>query len=150
VGAIKGQLIQSNNSFSFIDISHQLSPFNYPLAAYVCRNAMKNFPPGCFHLILVNMFDQRPDHMLIAVHNGHIIGCADNGLLTMILEEPPQKVVAVPLDKAAHKNTLYCTKVLADAFAQLIAGTPLDDLGDSSIVIDVKKAVATAGGRTLY
>ena len=53
-GAIKGQLFQSNNTFTIVDITHALSPFNYPQAAYVCRNAIKNFPAGTFHLILVN------------------------------------------------------------------------------------------------
>ena len=94
IGAVKGQLLQANELFSLVDISHNLSPFNYPQAAYVCRNALKNFPPGTFHLILVNLFDERPEHMLLAEHNGHFIGCADNGLLTMILEEVPQKTAA--------------------------------------------------------
>ncbi len=62
-GAIKGQLLQVNNAFSIIDITHKLSPFNYPQAAYVCRNGMKNFPEGTFHLILVNIFDEKPEHL---------------------------------------------------------------------------------------
>jgi len=120
VGAVKGQLIQANNSFTIVDITHHLSPFNYPQAAYVCRNAIKNFPAGSFHLVLVNLFDEKPEHMLLAAHNGHYIGCADNGLLTMILEEVPQKVVALALDKTQQKNTLYCTTIFAKAFNQLI------------------------------
>src|SRR5437868_15032300 len=83
VGAVKGQLLQGDERFSIVDITHHLPPFNYPQAAYVCRNAIKNFPAGTFHLVLVNLFDEKPDHMLLAEHNGHIIGCADNGLLTM-------------------------------------------------------------------
>ncbi|HYE54990.1 MAG TPA: SAM-dependent chlorinase/fluorinase, partial [Chitinophagaceae bacterium] len=43
VGAIKGQLLQLSPDFRFVDISHQLLPFNYPQAAYVTRNAIKNF-----------------------------------------------------------------------------------------------------------
>ena len=49
VGAVKGQLLQVNPNFSIVDISHNLSPFNYPQAAYVCRSAIKNFPAGTFH-----------------------------------------------------------------------------------------------------
>ena len=62
IGAVKGQLLQTNPAFSLIDITHNLSPFNYPQSAYVCRNAIKNFPPGTFHLILVNLFDVKPEH----------------------------------------------------------------------------------------
>ncbi|WP_315814009.1 SAM-dependent chlorinase/fluorinase [Paraflavitalea speifideaquila] len=58
VGALKGQLLQINPAFTLIDISHTLSPFNYPQAAYVCRNAINNFPPFTFHLLLVNLFEK--------------------------------------------------------------------------------------------
>ena len=138
IGAVKGQLLQRIETFTLVDISHNLSPFNYPQAAYVCRNAIKNFPAGTFHLILVNLFDERPEHMLLAEHNGHYIGCADNGLLTMILEEIPQKVVALPLEKNQQKNTLYCTSVFAKAFNELNKGKKLEELGDDGISIHVK------------
>jgi S-adenosyl-L-methionine hydrolase (adenosine-forming) len=138
IGAVKGQLLQTNEQFSLIDISHNLSPFNYPQAAYVCRNAIKNFPPGTFHLILVNLFDEKPEHMLLAEHNGHFIGCADNGLLTMILEEVPQKTVALALDKNQQKNTIYCASVFAKAFNGLLAGKKIEEIGDAGVSIHVK------------
>ncbi len=138
VGAVKGQLLQSNKDFILVDITHHLSPFNYPQAAYVCRNAIKNFPPGTFHLILVNLFDEKPEHLLLAEHNGQFIGCADNGLLTMILEEIPQKVVALALDKDQQKNTIYCTSVFAKAFNELNKGKKIEETGNAAISIQVK------------
>lgn len=137
-GAVKGQLLQAGDFFTIVDITHQLSPFNYPQAAYVCRNVIKNFPAGTCHLILVNLFDEKPEHLLFAEHNGHYIGCADNGLLTMILEELPQKVVALPLDKTQQKSTLYCTTVFAKAFTELMNGKAMEEIGDISISIAVK------------
>jgi S-adenosyl-L-methionine hydrolase (adenosine-forming) len=137
-GAIKGQLLQSGTEFTIIDITHALSPFNYPQAAYVCRNAIKNFAAGTFHLVLVNLFDEKPEHLLLAEHNGHYIGCADNGLLTMILEELPQKVVSLPLGKTNQKNTLFCISVFAKAFNELLAGKELETIGDPSVSIQVK------------
>lgn len=137
-GAIKGQLLQSGSEFNIIDITHSLSPFNYPQAAYVCRNAIKNFPKGTFHLILINLFDEKKDHVLLAEHNGQFIGCADNGLLTMILEEMPQQVVSLDLGKNNQKNTLYCIRVFAKAFHELLKGKKLEHLGDSTVPIQVK------------
>ena len=137
-GAVKGQLLQAGDLFSLVDISHQISPFIYPQAGYVCRNAIKNFPVGTCHLILVNLFDEKPEHMLLAEHNGQYIGCGDNGLLTMILEEIPQKVVALALEKNKRKNTLYCTTVFAKAFNDIISGKKLEQIGDSSVSIQVK------------
>ena len=141
VGAVKGRLLQANPDFKIVDITHQLPPFNYSQAAYVCRNAIRNFPAGSFHLVMVNLFDERPDHMLIAEHNGHFIGCADNGLLTMILEEAPQKIVAIELDKSAQKNTVYCATVFAKWFNEIAKGRSLEECGDPNISIRVKNTM---------
>lgn len=146
IGAVKGQLLQTNPTFTLVDISHNLSPFNYPQAAYVCRNAIKNFPAGTFHLILVNLFDEKPEHMLLAEHNGHFIGCADNGLITMILEEVPQKTVALALDKNQQKNTLYCASVFARAFNELHAGKKMEQIGDAGVSIHVKNPLRPMQG----
>ena len=137
-GAMKGQLLQSINGLNIVDITHSLSPFNYPQAAYVCRNAIRNFAAGTFHLILVNIFDEKPEHLLMAEHNGQYIGCADNGLLTMILEEVPQKVVAIPLGKVDQKNTLYCVSVFGKAINEIINGKTLEETGDATVSIRVK------------
>lgn len=138
VGAVKGQLLSANPNFNIVDISHNLSPFNYPQAAYVCKNAIKNFPEGTFHIVLVNLFDQRPEHLLLINYNNQYIGCADNGLITMILEELPQNIVALSLNKSAQKNTLYCASVFAKAFNQLLKGEAFENIGDTNISIEVK------------
>jgi S-adenosylmethionine hydrolase len=137
-GAVKGQLLQVNSSFNIVDISHELSPFNYPQAAYVCRNAIKNFPAGTFHIVLVNLFDKRPDHLLLIQHNDQYIGCADNGLITMILEEVPEKIIALPLKASEKKNTLYCASVFANAFQQILDGKKMEEVGESSVSIETK------------
>ena len=137
-GAVKGQLLHTNPEFNIIDISHELSPFNYPQAAYVCRNAIKNFPPKTFHIVLVDLFDQRPDHLLMIRHKDQYIGCADNGLITMILEETPEKIVALPLKPSEQKNTLYCARVFANAYQQILDGKEMDEIGDASVSIEVK------------
>jgi S-adenosylmethionine hydrolase len=137
-GAVKGQLLRVNPEFRVVDISHELSPFNYPQAAYVCRNAIKNFPPETFHIVMVNMFDKKQDHLLIIEHDGQYIGCADNGLITMILEETPQKIVAIPLSPSEQKNTLSCARTFAVAYKKIIDGKTFDDIGDTGISIEVK------------
>ena len=137
-GAIKGQLLQNQPDCTIVDITHSLSPFNYPQAAYVSRNAMRNFSPGTFHLILVNIFDEKPEHLLLAEHNGQYICCADNGLLTMILEEVPQKVVGLHLGKLNQKNTLFCTSVFAKAMKDILEGKTLEEVGDASVSMTVK------------
>jgi S-adenosylmethionine hydrolase len=129
VGAVKGQLAQIDPAFNIMDISHDLSPFNYPQAAYVCRNAIRQFPPFTYHLILVNLFEKKPEQLLLAFHNEQYLLCADNGLLTMILEGRPEMVIGLPMDKTAIKNTLYCIRVMGQAIQQLIGGSGLLSIG---------------------
>jgi len=134
VGAVKGQLLQVNPAFTLVDISHHLAPFNISQAAYVCRNAIKNFPAFTYHIILVNLFEQKPEQLLLSYHKEQYILCADNGLLSMILEEPPEMVMGLPLDKTAIKNTLYCTKVMGNAILQLQSGSSMTDIGIPDII----------------
>jgi S-adenosylmethionine hydrolase len=141
VGAVKAQLLQINPEFHLLDISHNIPPFNYPQAAYVCRSAIKNFPAFTYHIILVNLFEQKPEHLLLAFHNEQYILCADNGLLTMILEEKPEMVIGIPLDKTAIKNTLYCTSTFGQVINKLVNGEPIQNIGTADIVILEKNAL---------
>jgi S-adenosylmethionine hydrolase len=136
VGAVKGQLLQFNPEFNLIDITHQLTPFNYPQSAYICRNAISNFPDFTYHIILVNLFEKKPEQLLLAFHKNQYILCADNGLLTMILEERPEIVIGLPLHKNSIRNTVYCAKVFGHAINSIINGISLLDIGvpDVSII----------------
>lgn len=129
VGAVKAQLLQINPAFQIIDISHNIPPFNYPQAAYVCRSAIKNFPAFTYHIILVNLFEKKPEQLLLAYHKDQYFLCADNGLLSMILEEKPEMVIGIPLDKMAVKNTIYCTDIMGKIVNQLVNGESIKDIG---------------------
>lgn len=135
VGAVKGQLWQADPGFTIADITHQLPPFNYPQAAYICRNAIRNFPDFTFHIVLVNLFERKPDRLLLAFHNNQYILCADNGLLTMIIEGKPELVIGLPVDRQHTKNTLYCVQVFARAIKAIHQGLRLQDIGEPDIPI---------------
>ena len=128
VSAVKAQLLKINPSFQIIDVSHNIAPFNYPHTAYVCRSAMRYFPSHSYHLILVNLFEKKPEQLLLAFHQNQYLLCADNGLLTMILEGKPEMLIGIPLDKMAIKNTLYCTEVMGKTVNQLVAGAPIQSI----------------------
>ena len=145
-GAVKGQLLQINPEFKIVDVSHELSPFNYPQAAYVCRNAIRNFPSGTFHIVLVNLFDKNQDYLLLIEHNDQYIGCADNGLITMILEETPEKIIALPWDKSKQKNILNCARVFAKAYQNILEGKKFEECGDPGISIEVKNPLRALRG----
>ena len=130
VGAVKAQLLKINPSFTIVDISHNIPPFNHPQAAYVCRSAFRHFPDYSYHLVLVNLFDRRPRQLLLAFHNNQYLLCADNGLLTMILEETPELVIGIPLDESAEMNTLYLSSIMGETVQRLVEGVAIRDIGN--------------------
>ncbi len=130
VGAVKAQLLQINKDFTIVDITHNIPPFNHPQAAYVCRSAIQHFPDYTYHLVLVNLFEQKPEQILLAFHKNQYLLCADNGLLTMILEEPPEFVIGIPIDKNMEKNTIHITGLMGKVVQQLVAGEPIRSIGD--------------------
>jgi S-adenosylmethionine hydrolase len=137
-GAIKGQLLQTVPACTIVDISHDLTPFNYPQAAYVCRNAIKNFPDYSFHIVLVNLFGNKSNHLLLAFHNQQYIICADNGLLTMIAEEKPEIIVGIPMQKTSASNALLTTCIIGQTIQAVTNGQSLHKIGIPDISIDEK------------
>jgi S-adenosylmethionine hydrolase len=138
VGAIKGRLMSVHPAFQLVDITHSLNPFNYPQSAYVCRGAIRHFPQNTYHLIIVNLFDSPPEHILLVRHKGQYIGIADNGLITMILEEVPETVVALTLPRNKEKSALTCAEVFGKAVLALESGRRPQELGDQDVSINVK------------
>ena len=64
VAAVKGAILSTFKNPKIIDISHQIEPYNVTQAAYVLKNAYKNFPRGSIHIVGVES-ERTPE-------NGHI------------------------------------------------------------------------------
>jgi S-adenosyl-L-methionine hydrolase (adenosine-forming) len=127
-GAVKGQFLGSVANLSIADITHHLSAANYAAAAYLCSNAIAYYPPGTFHLVLLDMFSGNTNHFLLAFHNKSFIACADNGLLQMITLTSPELVLQID---TTHANTLLeKTAVLAKAYYQLVNNIEVEKIGD--------------------
>ncbi len=156
VAAVKGQLYSKTPHFTIVDVSHQLSSFNYPQAAYFCDSAFRHFPAGTIHVVLVNMFDEKPTQMLLARYNNQYIACADNGLLTMITDGQPREVVGLPLPASQQPTTLVCTNVIAEAIKKIDDGQALNVIGTPGIEINEKlrlryvNSATTMEGQILY
>ena len=129
VGAIKAQLLKISPDFHIIDITHNIAPFNSSHAAYVCKSTMKNFPDFTYHIILVNLFETKPEQLLLVLHKKQYILCADNGFITMILEEKPEMLIGIPLNKNEDRNTIYCVTVMGKTIKRLADGESIKNIG---------------------
>ncbi len=95
-GAIKGAIYSELPEVRIVDISHSVSPFNIPEAAYIIRNAFSSFPKGTIHVIGIDSeINQENKHIAIKL-DGHYFVCANNGIMSMICTEiNPEKIVEI-------------------------------------------------------
>ena len=133
VGAIKAQLLRLIPNAQIIDISHAIPPFNYPQASYVCRSAIQHFPSHTFHVILVDLFANPSNHLVLAFHQNQYFLCANNGLLSMILEGTPEMVVGISMDPTITKTTLQITESMGLVINKLDQGTSIKEVGAEEI-----------------
>ncbi|ANI88966.1 hypothetical protein A9P82_06455 [Arachidicoccus ginsenosidimutans] len=121
-GAFKGQLLSLHPALQVVDISHDLSSSNFAEAAYICQNAFKHFPGETIHIVIVNLFEFKPTHFLIAKYRSQYILCPDNGILTMIYKQKPAEVFKVNISHQAPLNTLQYLSAFAAATSKLVLG----------------------------
>ena len=87
VAAVKGAILSTFKNPKIIDISHHIEPYNVTQAAYVLKNAYKNFPQGSIHIVGVES-ERTPENSHLAMYfDGHYFIGADNGIFTMIKGE---------------------------------------------------------------
>ena len=136
--AIKGQLLSMDESLRIVDITHTLSPFDYPQTAYVCNNAFRHFPPGTIHILIVNLFEFNPNHFLIAKYNHQYIICPDNGILTMITGVKPEHVTSIPIQADNGIGTLEYTAAIVNVLHSIKEGKQIEETGNAITQIEEK------------
>ena len=95
-GAIKGAIYSELPEVRIVDISHSVSPFNIPEAAYIIFNAYSSFPKGTIHLIGIDSeLNEENKHIAVKLDD-HYFVCANNGIMSMICAEiAPEKIVEI-------------------------------------------------------
>jgi S-adenosylmethionine hydrolase len=144
-GAIKGQLITAVPSCTIADITHQLSPYNYQQAAYICKNAFRYFPSQTFHIVIINFFERPPRHILLTEYNRHYIVCPDNGILTMITGTKPKNIFSI-LNTNGSTTLLQCTQRIAETIKKIIDGESLQNVTSNITNIDEKYPMRSTVG----
>ena len=105
VATIKGSIYTEHPAVTIVDISHQVSPFNYTEAAYIIKNAYKSFPEGSIHIIGVDSELHKENKHLAMLYDGHYFICADNGILSMLSSNKiPEKIVEINTFQETNDN----------------------------------------------
>lgn len=95
-GATKGAIYNELPDVKIVDISHSVSPFNIPEAAYIILNAYSSFPKGTIHIIGIDSEINVENKHIAVLLDGHYFICANNGIMSMICSEiAPEKIVEI-------------------------------------------------------
>jgi len=130
LGVVKGEILKINEGFQLIDLTHEIAPFNYMQAAYQCKTIFRNFSRESFHLILVNLYDAKLDHLLLVKHQEQYIGLPDNGLIIMILGGIPDEYVKLPISIKSALNIGSMVQTWIEAFSLICSGKMMNQVGE--------------------
>ncbi|MCF7561814.1 SAM-dependent chlorinase/fluorinase [Sabulilitoribacter multivorans] len=128
-GATKGAIYSELPNVKIVDISHSVSPFNIPEAAYIIQNAYPSFPKGTIHIIGIDS-EINPENKHIAIKlDGHYFICANNGIMSMICSEiAPEKIVEINIhDKI--QTSFPVLDVFVKVACHIARGGTLDVIG---------------------
>lgn len=115
--AFMGMGLQLLPDAKIIEISHQINPFDLVQTAFLLKSVYRNFPAGTCHLIGVDANINLHKQVIWITHEGqHFIG-ADNGIFSLLFDEPIQEIFKVNEDLLS-KNDLFPEK---NFFLPLIA-----------------------------
>jgi S-adenosylmethionine hydrolase len=126
--AVKARLLSINPALTLVDISHHILPYDIAHAAFVLKSVFRDFPENTVHLIGVDAGAQHAEAYIAAQMESHFFVCPDNGLLGLVSEGTPRKVVALNTENALH-TTFAERDILAPAAAKLAGGAAIDSLG---------------------
>ncbi|MBT8258969.1 MAG: SAM-dependent chlorinase/fluorinase [Bacteroidia bacterium] len=95
-GTIKGEIYSELPDAKIVDISHSVSPFNIPEAAYIISNSYSSFPKGTIHVIGIDSELNKENKHIALKLDDHYFICANNGIMSMICSEiVPEKIVEI-------------------------------------------------------
>tara|TARA_Y100000748_G_scaffold89190_1_gene74097 strand:+ start:1344 stop:2174 length:831 start_codon:yes stop_codon:yes gene_type:complete len=117
VSSVKGAILSEVKNAMIIDISNEIQPYNHSEAAYILKNAYKNFPKGTIHIVGVES-ELTPENRHIAmVFEGHYFIGSDNGIFSMIKDDlKAEKIVEINI----HEKESSSFSVL-DVFVKVAA-----------------------------
>ncbi len=127
-GAVKGAILKHIPQATIIDISHQIEKYNIQDASYILKAGYPDFPKGSIHIIgLLSEYAHTGGYLALEADGHYFIG-ADNGIFSLLFEEPPTHVVEIKMEK--NQNLSFPVRdIFVKAACLLADGKTLKDIG---------------------
>jgi hypothetical protein len=136
--AVKGMIIKSLPEARIVEISHQIKPFDIEQAAYILKNAYHSFPKGTIHVIGVNTEESLNNPHAVALYQGHYFIGTDNGVFSLIFDEPPEKLIILDILQDSEQFTFSGRDRFAKAAVHLAKGGDIEELGAEKAEMEQK------------
>jgi S-adenosylmethionine hydrolase len=130
VASVKGAILSRVPAAVIVDISHNIRLFDIKHSSFVMRNSWRSFPAGTIHIIGVDSIesDKHP-HVIVKSEDHYFIG-ADTGLISIILDQKPEKIISISVTQDSGYFTFPSRDRFVKVAAMLANGTPMDELGE--------------------
>jgi len=126
VGAMKGVILGIAPGARMVDLSHQVTPYEIPEAAFLLAQAYPCFPKGTVHVVVVDPGVGTARRPILAEAAGQVFVAPDNGVLTMVYSREEHKVRAITAERYFRKpvsRTFHGRDIFAPVAAHLARGT---------------------------
>lgn len=124
--AIHGFILGKCPDVKIVEITNSINAFNTSQTAFVIRNSYRYYPAGTIHIISVGSDNSKSGGHLIAKCENQYFICADNGILSLALQSPPENVIKLSDDKVTSFPELHN---MAAAACSIHHGTLPEQLG---------------------
>jgi len=151
VASVKGAILSRVPEAVIVDISHNIRLFDIKHASFVMRNAWHNFPEGTIHIIGVDSIESDKHPHIIVKSEGHYFIGADTGLISIILNEKPEKIIAISVTQDSGYFTFPARDRFVKVATLLAKGTNMDELGEPLLSLNTKTLLQPDfDGKTIY
>ncbi len=158
VAAVKGRIYGELSDALIVDISHDISPFDIAEAAFVLKNAYKNFPKGTIHIIGVDTLTNPLKKPIAALIDEHYFIGTDNGILSLICADiTPKELVEITIPQAQEETVFPTRDVFVPVACHLarggklaVVGQRLKEFKELSLLKPVVKENKAINGTVIY
>ena len=127
--ALKGSILSQLPNANIVDISHDISAFNIPQAAFILRNAFHYFPKGTVHLIGIDsVFNEKTRYLALKYREHYFVG-SDNGRGALLFEEEPSEIVELNIMQDLKYLHFPLSDIFPKAASHLAKNGKLRDIG---------------------
>jgi len=151
VASVKGAILSRIPDAVIVDISHNIRLFDIKHASFVMRNAWRSFPAGTIHIIGVDSIESDKHPHVIVKSEGHYFIGADTGLISIILDERPDKIISISVNQDSGYFTFPSRDRFVKVATMLAKGTSMDELGEPLDSLNPKTLLQPHfDGKTIY